>query len=65
MSSSPEKGKVSWRDLPKLSFSRSAGSSAAKKARSDVAHGVRSAETLGAEFDNRKLSFISPPKRNR
>ncbi len=54
MSSPPENGrKSSWRDLPKLSFFREGTPSQAKRAGANVAHNVRSAETLGAEFDNR------------
>ena len=44
--------------LPKLYFTREAAPSHAEQvARKDVAYNVRSAETLAAEFDNRKLEL--------
>ncbi len=47
-----------WAALPTLKFTREAApSQAVKESRKDTAFSVRSAKTLGAEFDNRKHSL--------
>ncbi|MDP3749697.1 MAG: hypothetical protein Q8Q88_21920 [Phenylobacterium sp.] len=49
------KSSGSWALLPTLRFTREAApSQAVKEGRKDMAYNVRSAKTLGAEFDNRK-----------
>lgn len=59
MNSDPADKKTrGWRDLPKMSFTRGAAPSRSDQAEhKSQAYNVRSAETLGAEFDNRKLSL--------
>ena len=61
MNSNPDK-KRSWRDLPKLSFSRVRRADGGETT-ANVVHEVGSAERLGAEFDNRKLALGVKTKR--
>ena len=57
MNSDQSDKKVSWRDLPKMAFSRKDAPAKGAGSSDAVVHNVRSAETLGAEFDNRKLGL--------